>query len=260
MCQASLSKQNKQWSCSNGHCFDQAKEGYTNLLAVQHKHSKLPGDSKAMLQARRAFLNQGYFAFLADAVNQQLAPLALKQILDIGCGEGYYTQQLCQQQTQVEHVIGIDISKDGIKMAAKRCQQAQFFVASNHRLPLADHSIDCVVRIFAPSDQQELLRVSRPGAYLLKVVPGARHLWQLRKQLYKELQEHLEQAESMAGWQLLNQQKITQQVKLKQQEMQALAAMTPFAWKKNQQLEQLLASEAVFDMDFEFVLQLYQRA
>lgn len=212
-----------------------------------------------MLQSRRCFLNQGHFSFLADAINQQLAPLAPKQLLDIGCGEGYYTQQLCQQQAQVSDVIGIDISKDGIKMAAKRCKQAQFFVASNHRLPLADQSIDCVVRIFAPSDAKELLRVCRANAYLLKVIPGAKHLWQLRKQLYKELQEHPEQAETMLGWQLLNQQKISQQVKLNHQEMQDLAAMTPFAWKKNQQLEQWLANETMFNMDFEFVLQLYQR-
>ncbi len=213
-----------------------------------------------MLQARRAFLNQGHFAFLADAITQLLSPLPIKQLLDIGCGEGYYTERLSQQLSQVNSIYGVDIAKDGIKMAAKRSKQIQFFVASNHRLPLAKQSIDAVVRIFAPSDDQELLRVSSPGAYLLKVVPGAKHLWQLRQHLYKELQEHSEQAEIMTSWQLVSQQKISKQVKLNQQEMQALAAMTPFAWKKNQQLEQLLISQAEFDMGFEFVLQLYKRA
>ncbi|GDY25450.1 23S rRNA (guanine(745)-N(1))-methyltransferase [Agarivorans sp. Toyoura001] len=259
ICQAILSKQHKQWSCENGHCFDQAKEGYTNLLAVQHKHSKQPGDSKAMLQARQHFLNQGHFAFLAKAINQALTPFSVQHILDIGCGEGYYTDALCQGQKQAESVTGIDIAKDGIRMAAKRCQQAQFFVASNHRLPIADNSVDCVMRVFAPSDEQELLRVSKPGAYLLKVVPGAQHLSKLRQLLYKELQAHSEQAETMQGWRLVEQKKIAEEAVLNRQDMEALCMMTPFAWKKNQQLEQQLAAQSEFEMNFEFVLQIYQR-
>ncbi|MGY5450033.1 23S rRNA (guanine(745)-N(1))-methyltransferase [Agarivorans sp. MS3-6] len=259
ICQASLSKQNKQWFCDNGHCFDQAKEGYTNLLAVQHKHSKQPGDSKAMLQARQQFLNQGHFAFLASAINQTLNRYQASKILDIGCGEGYYTESIQHHQVQAESVIGIDIAKDGVRMAAKRCKQAQFFVASNHRLPIADASVDWIVKVFAPSNNQELLRVSQANAYLLKVVPGANHLSHLRKLLYKEVQSHREDAEEMEGWQLVEQQKINQLSVLNQQDMNALCMMTPFAWKKNQQLAEHLSTQQQFEMDFEFVLQLYQR-
>jgi 23S rRNA (guanine745-N1)-methyltransferase len=259
ICQHSLSLNSKQWSCDNGHCFDQAKEGYTNLLAVQHKHSKQPGDSKAMLQARQNFLNQGHFEFLAKAINQVISQYSVQSIVDLGCGEGYYTQAIQSQQSNENGVIGIDIAKDGIRMAAKRCKQAQFFVASNHRLPIADNSIDFTVRVFAPSDNQELLRISKAEAYLLKVVPGAMHLSKLRTLLYKDLQAHSEQAEVMDGWHLLEQQKIAQTSSLNQADMNALCMMTPFAWKKNKELEQHLKLGDKFEMDFEFVLQLYQR-
>lgn len=259
ICQHSLSLQDKQWSCDNGHCFDQAKEGYTNLLAVQHKHSKQPGDSKAMLQARQNFLNQGHFEFLANAINQVISQCSVQSVVDLGCGEGYYTQAIQTQQSSANSVIGIDIAKDGIRMAAKRCKQAQFFVASNHRLPIADNSIDFTVRVFAPSDNQELLRISKAKAYLLKVVPGAMHLSKLRTLLYKDLQAHSEQAEVMDGWHLLEQQKIAQTSNLNQADMNALCMMTPFAWKKNKELEQHLKLGDKFEMDFEFVLQLYQR-
>lgn len=259
ICQSALSLQNKQWSCDKGHCFDQAKEGYTNLLAVQHKHSKQPGDSKTMLQARQHFLNQGHFAFLATAINKMLSQHSAQNIVDLGCGEGYYTQTISKQQSNANSVIGIDIAKDGIRMAAKRCKQAQFFVASNHRLPIADNSIDFTVRVFAPSDNQELLRISKPKAYLLKVVPGAMHLSKLRTLLYKDLQAHSEQAEDMPGWQLLEQQKIAQLATLNRPDMNALCMMTPFAWKKNKELEQHLKSQDDFEMNFEFVLQVYQR-
>ncbi|WP_432467417.1 23S rRNA (guanine(745)-N(1))-methyltransferase [Agarivorans sp. Z349TD_8] len=259
ICQLRLSKVNKQWSCAKGHCFDQAKEGYTNLLAVQHKNSKQPGDSKAMLQARQHFLNQGHFNFLADAINQLLSLHQAKCILDLGCGEGYYTAAIRQEQAQADAVIGVDIAKDGIRMAAKRHKSCQFFVASNHRLPIADTSIDFIVRVFAPSDNQELLRISHNHSFLLKVVPGARHLQQLRRLIYKELQAHQEQAEELAGWRLTEQQKISQLAILNQEDMSALTKMTPFAWKNTKLLEQQQLAQSQFEIDFEFVLQLYQR-
>jgi len=243
----------------NNHNFDQAKEGYTNLLVVQHKHSKNPGDSKAMMQARQRFLNQGHYAFLSQAINQHVAAHDPKQVLDIGCGEGYYTQALQQHLGPSAQVTGIDISKDAVKMAAKRCKQSQFFVASNHRLPIKDGGIDIVVRVFAPSDNAELLRVTKPNSYLLKVVPGSHHLSTLRALLYEALQLHNEEAEEMSGWHLVKQQKIEQTTTLTHADMSALSLMTPFAWKKNQQLQAHLDQHEAFDMNFEFVLQLYQR-
>ena len=58
LCQQGLILTDKVFRCENNHCFDQAKEGYVNLLPVQHKHSKDPGDNKEMVNARRAFLDK----------------------------------------------------------------------------------------------------------------------------------------------------------------------------------------------------------
>lgn len=259
ICQTTLNKHAKQWSCSNGHSFDQAKEGYTNLLVVQHKHSKNPGDSKAMMQARRRFLSQGHYGFLSQAINEQVAACDPKAVLDIGCGEGYYTQAMQQHIGESAQVTGIDISKDAVRMAAKRCKQSQFFVASNHRLPICDAGIDIVVRVFAPSEDQELLRVTKQDSYLLKVVPGSHHLSILRALLYADVQPHDEEAEEMDGWRVVEQQKLSQTTTLTHEDMSALSLMTPFAWKKNEQLQTYLAQQTAFEMNFEFVLQLYQR-
>ena len=48
--------------CPQGHSYDIAKEGYVNLLAIQKRHAADPGDGKAMVRARRAFLQAGYYA------------------------------------------------------------------------------------------------------------------------------------------------------------------------------------------------------
>ena len=49
ICKKSLTLKSKSYRCENNHSFDEAKEGYVNLLPVQYKHSKDPGDNKAMV-------------------------------------------------------------------------------------------------------------------------------------------------------------------------------------------------------------------
>jgi 23S rRNA (guanine745-N1)-methyltransferase len=63
-----LSLNERSWHCDNNHSYDVAKQGYVNLLPVQNKRSKDPGDSKAMVQARREFLEQGHYQPLAQAL------------------------------------------------------------------------------------------------------------------------------------------------------------------------------------------------
>ena len=91
LCHAPLTRSGNSYLCPQRHQFDRAKEGYVNLLPVQHKRSRDPGDSAEMMQARRAFLDAGHYQPLRDAVSAKLRAIKPEQLLDIGCGEGYYT-------------------------------------------------------------------------------------------------------------------------------------------------------------------------
>ena len=91
LCHAPLSRSDNHYSCPQRHQFDLAKEGYVNLLPVQFKRSRDPGDSAEMMQARRAFLDAGHYRPLRDAIAERLRHYAPTDLLDIGCGEGYYT-------------------------------------------------------------------------------------------------------------------------------------------------------------------------
>jgi 23S rRNA (guanine745-N1)-methyltransferase len=67
------------WRCASGHSFDIASQGYTNLLPVQNKRSRDPGDSKEMIAARRRFLTAGFYQPIAAAVSKAvLADLPTK--------------------------------------------------------------------------------------------------------------------------------------------------------------------------------------
>ena len=48
-----LQREGNTWACAQGHSFDVAKQGYVNLLPVQNKRSRDPGDSKAIVTARQ---------------------------------------------------------------------------------------------------------------------------------------------------------------------------------------------------------------
>ncbi|BCQ45510.1 hypothetical protein ERHA55_30370 [Erwinia rhapontici] len=120
LCQQPLLFNQRIYSCSNHHQFDQAKEGYVNLLPVQHKRSKQPGDSADMMQARRNFLDAGHYQPLQQQVCDLLVrvlPQPPVSVLDIGCGEGYYTHEVANRlEAQGEaKVYGLDVAKIAVR-------------------------------------------------------------------------------------------------------------------------------------------------
>ena len=110
----STSPTSKSYRCEAGHCFDIAREGYVNLLPVQQKKSLSPGDTIESLQARRRFLDGGFYQPLRDALTEVITPC--QTLIDLGCGEGYYTAALNDVACEV---IALDIAKPAIRMAAK---------------------------------------------------------------------------------------------------------------------------------------------
>ncbi|GLS84726.1 23S rRNA (guanine(745)-N(1))-methyltransferase [Paraferrimonas haliotis] len=262
LCQAELTLQQQIWKCVNNHSFDCAKEGYVNLLPVQNKSSKDPGDNKAMMQARRSFLESGYYQSLSDAVNQCVAELSaqaeLNSLLDLGCGEGYYTGRLANSQATL-NINGIDISKSAIRYAAKRYRSVEFAVASAYQLPFADQQFDAILRIFAPSKLEELQRLLKTGGYLLTVVPGPRHLFELKQVIYPYPKEHELNEEPLAGFKRVNSTRVQQSLTIETKEaVQHLLQMTPYAWRLSEQQKTELMDKPL-TVSLDFVIQIQQR-
>ena len=88
ICQQPLSALDNGVACPTGHRFDRARQGYLNLLPVQHKNSREPGDNLAMVEARRRFLDAGHYAPLAARLAELAAGYAPQRWLDIARGEG----------------------------------------------------------------------------------------------------------------------------------------------------------------------------
>ncbi|EAS65359.1 putative SAM-dependent methyltransferase [Photobacterium angustum S14] len=233
-------------------------------MPAHHKSSKNPGDNKEMMQARRLFLNTEHYQPLRDAVIAQLASLlpdGATELLDIGCGEGYYTSEFVKlrQQFPALSVHGLDISKVAVKYAAKRYPKCDFCVASSHRLPFADQLFDGVVRIYAPCKGEELERAIKPGGILVAVTPAPRHLYQLKELIYDGVRLHDVPVETIPGFDLVADKQLHYDMTLSGEEATALMQMTPFAWKTSEQVWQQLANANNFHCEADFAIRVYRR-
>lgn len=235
VCGGSLYREEGRYVCENRHSFDLAREGYVNLLPANRRHSKAPGDDKDMTAARTRFLDGGWYSPLRETLTA-LAEAALPSggsLLDAGCGEGWYTSALAEMvQNKGGRTAGVDLSKPAVKKAARRCPGAEVAVASVYRLPVADGSVDVLTDCFSPLAGSEFARVLRPGGAFLYVVPGPRHLWELKELLYDAPYENEEKREEYPGFVLEGVTPVESRFTLTDREdVMALFGMTPYAWK-----------------------------
>ncbi len=257
LCSLPLSKNPQGLACANRHQFDQAKEGYFNLLPVNQKNSREPGDAKQQLVARRDFLTAGYFFPLVVALRKIINP-KLESLLDIGCGEGYFTHLLHEHCTHAD-IYGLDISKAGVRLAARRgAQRMTCVVASSHALPFEGESMEVIVRIYAPSKDQELSRVLKPSGRLIIVTPGEQHLLGLRQKIYQIIRPHPKPV-APEGFEEVEQVSVCFPLNVPAGELTAsLLAMTPFAWKLHSDLLDAYIKEGLVDQAH-FQIGVYRR-
>lgn len=225
--------------CARSHSFDRAKEGYWNLLPVQAKHAKDPGDSKEMVAARRAFLNAGYYAPFGAALGQlclaaESAGAAPLRVLDAGCGEGWYDRAIADcfvRAGRPLRLAGFDIAKPAVRLAAKALPDARYAVASSYNAPVADGWADVVLNIFSPMAREEFLRMLRPGGRLIYAVPGPRHLFGMKQVLYDRPYENPVQDIQYQGFAQVDERAVTDTITVPGEHLQSLFAMTPYYWR-----------------------------
>lgn len=262
VCGAPLQATEKCCVCPNGHSFDKAKNGYVNLLTHTTSGAKTHGDNKQMVRARRAFLEQGFYkplcACIATTVKKYVVPGGV--LLDSGCGEGYYTAAVCAALHGSMQVDGFDISKDAVRLAAARCPQAFFAVASAFRIPVSEHSVDMLLQIFSPHAAEEFQRVLKPGGIFIEVIPGARHLYALKTAVYDQPYLNDVQAFMRPGYQLLETQHLEDEIFLQSpQDIQNLFCMTPYYYKTGATEQARLASLSTLRTQTEFYVLAYRK-
>lgn len=253
VCKEALVMHSGRMICGRGHSFDVAKEGYVNLLRTSKSGDKM-GDDKLSARSRRDFLNKGYYEPLKDAL-VELFRQKQGSVLDICCGEGYYTSALAQNENL--SVFGFDISKEMVRLGAKR-GGAAFFVANLADIPVKDASFDYAVHLFAPFQEAEFLRILKPGGRLYTVVPGRYHLWGLKQALYDTPYENDEKLPRTEQLQPVGTMKISKEITLScPEDIEAVFRMTPYYFHTSQKDKEKLLGVERLTTKIEFVIAEY---
>ena len=303
LCQSTLQPADHTWRKKKSlnpkqttHPFDVARQGYINLLPVQQKKSKAPGDSQQSIEARKRFLNAGHYQPLNDLICQKMTALlmakkaSLKQKnkpinwLDIGCGEGYYTQAMAQ--TGMDMLIAADISKPAVVELARTskalgrlwyqgAEEAKEdgtyaaaiypLVTSAAHLPLRAHSIDGISSIFSPILPEAFNEVLSDEGYLIIAKPDIGHLATMREALFDDVREHDSDKfldELAPYFQLLETHHVSSKLSLAAEALADLMTMTPYAYRaRSEKRQTLLAEGAVqpFATEAKFVVYVLQK-
>ncbi len=255
VCGEKLCLQDRTYRCPRGHCFDLAREGYVNLLR-SNRAGDLIGDDKFSARARRDFLNKGYYAALQKALCDIFADKT-GNVLDICCGEGYYTSALGRNPKL--QVYGFDISREMVRLAAKR-GNGTYFVANMASIPLAEESMDYATHLFAPFIEEAFCRILKPGGRLYTVIPGRRHLWGLKEALYDTPYENDEKLPETKTLRLVSTRKVTDLITLASQEdIQAVFRMTPYYFHTAQDDKDKLLGLESLQTPVEFFIAEYEK-
>ena len=267
-----LDRQEQQYICESGHTFDIAKQGYVNLLPVQHKRSKNPGDSKAMVVARKQFLDTAIYQPIAARLTQLvLAQLQVGEnccLLDAGCGEAYYTDAvftaLCENKNSAEFsLLGLDISKEAIIQSTKRNKQIDWVVGTNRQLPVKDESVDIILCLFGFLSVDGFAKALKPGGKIIFVDPGMRHLKELREVIYpslKKAESSTLQNMEIPGFSLKNSESLTFEEKLSEVvQIKNLLLMTPHFYRASKEGRQAAAELTELDLTVDVVFRVFEK-
>lgn len=260
ICNEILNNDKKTYSCSNRHTYDIARSGYVNLL-INQSSGGVHGDNKLMVNARKMFLDSGYYQQLLKATENTVASCCKSgmTLLDCGCGEGYYTDGICKtllKKFENVDIFGIDISKDAIDFASKRCKEARFAVAGVFHLPVLDRSCDLLLTMFAPYCGEEFQRVLKTNGQMIMVIPGVRHLWELKQAIYAVPYLNQVKDYELDGFELQSVEKISYEIELNSnEEIVNLFSMTPYYYKtgKNEQEKLKLLEKLKTTVEFEII-------
>lgn len=238
ICQENLTLLENSLKCCNRHSFDLAKFGYVNL-APQIKQSA--NYDKENFQNRQQILEAGFYHAILEAVSDLLASSkTTTTILDIGCGEGFYSRKL-QERHPDKTFYAFDISKDSVQIAAKSEPNwaVNWFVGDLARLPIKDASMDILLDIFSPANYGEFRRVLSKDGILIKVIPTENHLKEIRQRVQNQLTNKDYSNQDIKNhfqehFTILSNQTASLTKTITAEQLQALLSMTPLLFHIDQ--------------------------
>jgi 23S rRNA (guanine745-N1)-methyltransferase len=251
----------KSLICLENHTFDFAKQGYVNMM---NRSTNSHYDKELFKARQKIIIKSNLFTLLHQKISEIIIENmdALKgeiMIFDAGCGEGSHLQRILDECENITiRGIGLDISTEGIKIAASNYKESIWLVGDLANSPLVDQSCNVILNILSPANYKEFKRVLVPDGLVIKVVPSINYLKELREALFNDtdkksykndetvslFNQHFHQAD------MLN---LSYSMELTQKELTNLVQMSPLTWNTSQKdIDRIInqgISEVTVDLD-----------
>ncbi len=259
ICGEKLNHLDRSYVCPNNHSFDMARQGYVNLLTVQQKHSLNPGDTREQVLSRREFLEAGFYAPIGDALIETAKELGISgRILDVGCGEGYYSSRLAEALDC--RLTGLDISKEAVRCAAAKYKGHQWLCATAAHIPVEGESVDLLTSLFALTLPEEFSRVLKPEGWYFQVLAAEDHLLGLKGIIYDQLNfKEKNTVPQLPGFRLVKSIPIRFSFAVEGQQVKNLFSMTPHVFRIGRAGAQRLEQTESLTDTASCVLNVYRR-
>lgn len=176
--------------CKKEHRFDISSKGYVNFLQAS---KPMKGYDREFFNCRRRIFEAGYYDHIVDGVIETVRGSikdrgAGAAVVDAGCGEGFYSLALSRRLGgENVQLLAFDIAADAVKTAAKSDAPVKWMVADITNIPVKDGMADCILDVFTPANYGEFQRILADDGLVVKVIPGAGHMRQLREAASKRL-------------------------------------------------------------------------
>lgn len=225
--------------CSNSHCFDLSKYGYIHLLSSPVRRTKY---DKKMFESRHGVCRSGFFTEMMKQIRHIVSNEAGNtkriNVLDVGCGEGSHLADLVKRLRSVGSEVlgvGIDISKDAVRIASREYPGLIWCVADLAHSPFRDKQFDVILSNFSPSNYSEFARILHDDGVLIKIVPGRDYLKELRTVLYGQIDKQTYSNEHVVThfskhFNLVKTRQIQYVKRINPTELKDLIRMTPLSW------------------------------
>lgn len=228
----------KSLVCSNNHTFDIAKQGYINLMT---RSSNSHYDKNLFESRQKIIMESSLYSvvhakiseIIKEHVDDSIYPI---MILDAGCGEGSHLQRIIEECNNIATIgVGLDISKAGILLAAKKYKKSIWLVGDLANSPLEDRSFHVILNILSPSNYKEFKRVLVPKGLIIKVVPRPNYLVELREALFDDNEKKVYQNDETVdlfkkNFYLKDVFNLSYTRKLDHEELDNLVKMSPLSW------------------------------
>ena len=250
-CKEKLDKIDNSYVCRHHHVYDIARQGYVNLSLRQKKKS---GDNASMVKARTAFLETDVYDFMRQFVKNKLQDYHIHNLLDAGCGQGYYTKEFAQV---VHTCVGVDLSKEAIAWASKKDKQGFYLVSSFFDVPYSDASFDGITSIFVPQAEKEFYRLLSSKGIWIQVGPGPKHCLELKEVLYPSPYLNPIPDTHLSGFTLLEDHILSQKKWV--QDCWSLLEMTPYRYKTHPEALKRVKELDGLDVTLEFLVRIWKK-